>query len=223
METDSLATMKIFAAAVLVAAGSLGLAAARETILFAPDFSLGLASGWQNVAFFKKLTEYTVVRDGTNAWVRGVAEQSCSALSTKLDLAVPATLTLRWRWRIQGVPAGGSERDLSKFDHAARVFIAFDTWVGPPLTLNYLWGDAEKPGTVLVHPKSARAQLLVLQSGNALAGQWVTEERDVTADWRRVFGDKAMPRIVGLGLMTDADSLGQRLVGDYADIELIGK
>jgi hypothetical protein len=32
-----------------------------------------------------------------------------------------------------------------------------------------------------------------------------------------------MPKIVGLGVMTDSDSLGQRLVGSYANIELIGE
>jgi len=60
----------------------------------------------------------------------------------------------------------------------------------------------------------------VLQSGNAKTNQWVTEERDVTADWKKVFGDRPMPKIVGFGAMTDNDSLGQRLVGYYADFEL---
>ena len=106
---------------------------------------------------------------------------------------------------------------------AARVFLAFDTFIGPPRTLNYFWGDAEKTGTVLAHPKSARAQIFVVESGNARAGEWISEERDVTADWQKVFPDRPMPEIVGLGLMTDSDSLGQKLSGDYAAIELIGE
>jgi hypothetical protein len=31
-----------------------------------------------------------------------------------------------------------------------------------------------------------------------------------------------MPKVVGLGLMTDGDSLGQTLRGDYADLQLFG-
>jgi len=197
--------------------------ASAEEILFAENFSHGVSNGWQNVAFFKAPTDYQVRRDGTNFYLRGVAEKSCSALSVKLDLAPPAKLKLRWRWRVDGVNTNGSERDLKKFDHAARVFIAFDTFIGPPRTLNYLWADQEKPGTVLPHPKSARAQLFVLESGNAKAGQWIAEERDVTADWQRVFPGRPMPKIVGLGVMTDSDSLGQTLTGDYADIVLIGE
>ena len=195
---------------------------AAEKILFAENFSHGLSNGWQNVAFFKTPTEYQVVRDGTNFFVRGVAAKTCSALSFKLNLAPPDKLKLHWRWRIGGVNTNGSERDLKKFDHAARVFIAFDTFIGPPLTLNYLWGNAEKVGTVLEHPKSGRAQIFVVESGNARAGEWISEERNVVADWKKVFPDQPMPKIVGLGLMTDSDSLGQTLTGDYADIGLFG-
>jgi hypothetical protein len=197
--------------------------AAADKILFADNFSLGISNGWENVVFFKTPTDYQVHRDGTNFYLRGVADKSCSGLSMNLNLAPPEKLKLRWHWRIDGVNTNGSERDLAKFDHAARVFVAFDTFIGPPRTLNYLWGNTDPPGTVLPHPKSSRAQIFVLESGNAKAGQWVTEERDVTADWKRVFPDKAMPKIVGLGVMTDADSLGQKLTGDYADIELIAE
>jgi len=195
-------------------------ATAAEKILFADNFSCGFSNGWQNVSFFKKASDYQVHSTGTNFYVRGVADQSCSALSVKLDLVPPPKLKLRWRWRVEGVNTNGSERDLKKFDHAARVFVAFDTFIGPPLTLNYLWGDVEPPGTVLAHPKSSRAQILVLESGNARAGRWLSEERDLAADWARVFPGKAMPKIVGLGVMTDGDSLGMKLTGEYADIVL---
>ena len=202
---------------------SLARPLSAETVLFAAKFSHGISSSWENVAFFKQPTVYTVMSEGTNCFVRGVADKTCSGLTTKLDLAPPDKLKLRWRWRIASVNPAGSERDLKKFDHAARVYVAFDTFIGPPRSLNYLWGNVEKSGTVLEHPKSSRAQILVLESGNAKAGGWVAEERDVTADWKKVFPDKPMPKIVGLGLMTDSDSLGGKLTGDYADIELIAE
>jgi hypothetical protein len=196
--------------------------ASADKILFVEDFSHGISNGWQNLAYFKTPTDYQVCRDGTNFYVRGVADKTCSGLSIKLDLPPPAKMTLRWRWKIDAVAAGGSERDLKKFDHAARIFVAFDTWVGPPRTLNYLWGNAEPAGAVLEHPKSSRAELFVVESGNARAGHWISEERDVTADWERAFPGKPMPKIVGLGVMTDSDSLGEKLTGCYADIELTG-
>lgn len=202
---------------------TIGRAAAAEKVLFASDFSRGISNGWENVAFFKTPTAYAVVREGTNSFVRGTATKTCSGLTMKLNLAPPEKLKLRWRWRVAGVNTNGSERDIKKFDHAARVFVAFDTFIGPPRTLNYMWGNVEPAGAVLEHPKSSRAQIFVLESGAAKAGQWLKAERDVTADWKKVFPDKPMPKIVGLGLMTDNDSLGQPLTGDYADLELIAE
>lgn len=201
---------------------ALGRAQADE-LLFAEDFSHGISNVWQNVAFFKKPTDYRVCQDGTNFYLLAVANKACSALSVKLDLAPPKKLALRWRWRIDGVVTNGSERELARFDHAARVFVAFDTLIGPPRTVNYLWANVEPPGTILEHPKSGRAQLIVLESGNGKAGHWVAEERDVTADWRKAFPGKPMPKVVGLGVMTDSDSLGQKMTGSYADIQLIGE
>jgi uncharacterized protein YndB with AHSA1/START domain len=203
--------------------GALASPTAQGRILFAEDFTRGLSNGWENVAYFKPPTVYNIVHEGTNYFLRGVADKTSSALSDKLALVPPEKLKLRWRWRISGVNPNGSERDLKKFDHAARVFLAFDTFIGPPRTLIYLWGNVEKTGTVLAHPKSGRAQIFVLESGNARAGEWRAEERDVAADWRQVFGEQSMAKLVGIGLMTDSDSLGQKLTGDYADLELSGE
>lgn len=195
-------------------------ARAGGTILFAPDFSHGIPARWENVSFFSKKTDYSVVHEDTNVYLHAAADSACSALSVKLDLAARAKLKLHWRWRIDGVNTNGSERELAAFDHAARVFVAFDTHIGPLRSLNYTWANVEPPGTLLPHPKSRRTQLFVAESGNGRAGQWVTEERDLAADWARAFPGRPMPHIAGFGVMTDSDSLGGRLVGDYADIRL---
>ena len=63
--------------------------AAADKVLFAGDFSHGLSQGWQNVAFFKKPTDYQARREGTNFYLLGVADKGCSALSMKLNLAPP--------------------------------------------------------------------------------------------------------------------------------------
>lgn len=197
--------------------------APAEKILFFENFSNGIPASWENVTFFKKRTEYAAGRDGTNTFVRAVAIRGCSAFGTKLNLAPPADLVMRWRWKIDGVNTNASDRYLKTFDHAGRVFIAFDTFFGPPRVLDYLWGNVEKPGTLIDHPESGRIKLMVVESGNSRAGQWVPEQRDVTADWKRAFPGRKMPKIVGVGVMTDSDSLGGTLCGDYTDIELVAE
>lgn len=192
-------------------------------VFFAADFSRGLTNGWKNVPLYKGLTDYSVRRDGTNFYVHAAADNTCSALTTKVNLAPPAHLVLHWRWRIAGVNTNGSERDLKRFDHAARVFVAFDTFIGPPRTLNYFWANTERPGLMLEHPMTGRAKIFVVESGDAKAGQWISEERDVTADWKRAFPDRKMPKVAAVGMLTDGDSLEAKLSGDYADLDLLAE
>ncbi len=115
---------------------------------------------------------------------------------------------------------GASDRVVHDYDHAARVIIAFDTFIGPPRSIDYLWANTEPIGTTMPHPLMGRAQMLVLESGNGRAGEWVNEERDVSADWRRLFPGRKMPRIVGIGVLTDTDSTHTQATAQYADMEL---
>jgi hypothetical protein len=188
-------------------------------VLFASHFECGLAGRWQQVKFGLP-TDYAVALDGTNFFLHAAASNSCSALMAKLNLKPPAHLFLRWRWKIDHTPPHASDRTVRDYDHSARVLIAFDTFIGPPRSINYLWANSEKIGTAMSHPLVSRAQMLVLETGNTHAGEWITEERDVTADWRRLFGDKSMSKIVGVGVLTDTDSTHTQATAGYADLEL---
>ena len=213
--------IRLFFTALLFLIPALCRAAETNAVLFSENFAHGVSNRWQQVAF-GSLTDYRVVQDGTNFFLRASADKSCSAFTAKLNLNPPTKLTLRWRWKIDYAPTNGSERVTARFDHAARVFIAFDTFIGPPRSLDYLWANEEKVGTIMSHPLMSRAQLVVVESGNARAGEWISEERDVIADWKSAFGSRVMPKIIGIGVLTDGDSLGCKLTGDYADIELTG-
>jgi hypothetical protein len=42
------------------------------------------------------------------------------------------------------------------YDHAARLIIAFDSFIGPPRSLDYLWANTEPIGTAMPHPLMGR-------------------------------------------------------------------
>lgn len=191
-------------------------------LLFSEDFKRGLAGRWEQLRFGKQ-TDYSICREDTTKCLKAVADKTCSALMTKVDIKPPESLIARWRWKIDRIPSNSTDHVASSFDHAARVIIAFDTFIGPPRTLNYVWANREKAGTAFSHPLTGRAQMLALESGEQRAGEWISEERDVTADWHQLFGDKAMPRIVAIGVITDSENTGTRVTGYYANIQLLAK
>ena len=193
--------------------------AGAEGILFVDDFEKGLHSRWKKLEFTGE-TRHTIQREGTNAFVEATAASSASGLAIKLEALPPEGTIVRWRWKIDRIPEGGTETVLKTFDHTARLFVAFHTLIGPPKSINYVWGNVLPEGKTFQHPSSGRSRFIVLQSGNAKAGQWITEQRDLVADWQTLFGDDKPPKIVGLGFMTDSDGTKTTVTGCYDDITL---
>jgi hypothetical protein len=76
-------------------------------------------------------------------------------------------------------------------------------------------------GTVFDSPFSSGTKMIVVRSGRALAGTWVTEERNVLSDYDRSFGKGDTPPVPkGIAILTDSDNTHSRAVGDYGDISM---
>jgi len=197
-------------------------------------------TGWEALTFQKtpKHTRYTLVREGEEWVIRAESEAAASGLYRPLDLDARVYRVLTWRWKVEHVLAAADARRREGDDYAARVYVAFryepDTatlWerarygafrllygrYPPKVALNYVWDNRLPPGTVLDNAYTDRAKMIVVRSGAADAGRWVSESRDVYADYRTIVGDEP-PRIAGVALMTDTDDTGERAVAWYGAI-----
>jgi hypothetical protein len=191
----------------------------KGRVAFSEDFEHGLKAIWRPVDFEGE-TVHSVERDGTNSFLQARADSSASGLAVKLNSIPAEGATVSWKWKIDKIPPGGSDDTLKTFDHTARIFVAFKTLIGPPRTINYVWGNVVAQGKTFHHPSSGRSRLIVLQSGNARAGEWLLEKRNLAQDWKTLFGDDEPPAIVGLGLMTDSDGTKCAVTGCYDDLRL---
>jgi len=70
------------------------------------------------------------------------------------------------------------------------------------------------------HPLSARTKMLAVESGNRRAGERIAEERDFTADWRRLVPGQARPKIMDLGGLPGTDSTRTQVRIHYENVEL---
>jgi hypothetical protein len=219
----------------VVAAGPLDVAPFSR---MAPGGAIG--EGWQPLAFrrIEQHTRYALVRDGDATVVRADADASASGLVHRLDGPLAARPVLAWRWKIADVVAGGDPRRKDGDDYAARVYVTFrydparlsafdraryglakqlDGEYPPHAGITYVW-DARLPvGTVLPNAYTDRVKMIVVRSGAGEAGQWVTESRDVLADYRRAFGEDPPP-VSGVAIMTDTDQTGGRATAWYGDL-----
>ncbi len=209
-----------------------------------PPFSAlsSLSDGWEPLEFpnIERHSDYQLVIDDGTQVVRAQTDNSASGLIARMHLEPGAHLTIRWRWKISNIYDKGDARRKSGDDYPARIYVAFafqpdsaslferakraavSTLFGEDLPgngLNYIWANRLPVGTVVTNPFTDQTQMIAVNSGAARAGQWVTVERDIVADYRRAFGT-APPAIVGIGIMSDSDNTGESATAWYGDIKL---
>ncbi len=126
---------------------------------------------------------------------------------------------LTWRWRVKALPDGGDERVGEKNDSAAGLYVIFSqNWFRIPKSIKYVWSTTLPVGTVADRKLIGRPRVLVLRSGKARVGEWVTERVDLYEDYKRVWGGEPDEKTVGIAILTDADVTHTFAEADYADI-----
>jgi hypothetical protein len=147
---------------------------------------------------------------------------------------------LRWRWKVENLLAKGDVTRKQGDDYPARIYIAFAydpkrASVGqrikyeaarlfygeypPHAGLNYIWDSKAPPGAVVPNPFTDRVQMIVVDSGPAHVGEWVSHERNIYDDYRKAFKEEP-PMISGVAIMTDTDNTGESAAAYYGEIGL---
>jgi len=183
------------------------------------DFEDGLRPQWREKAFQGR-TEYRVVGDETGYVLEARSRGSASALILKQTIDLKAFPVLSWRWKVANVLPRGDARKKAGDDYAARIYVVFPHWFFPKTrTINYIWANRLPVGSVVPNPLTSNAMMVAVQSGEEKVGEWVLENRDVLADYRRIFGED--PPLAGaVAIMTDTDNTGSSAVAWYDDIRL---
>jgi hypothetical protein len=202
---------------------------------------MAIANGWKPLAFEKipRHTTYRLISDTGSTVVEAQAHASASGLTHAINVDLAKFPVLRWRWKIERLIEKADVHAKRGDDYPARLYVTFaydPQRVGilerakfeaarliygeyPPVAaLNYVWDGKAPVGTNVPNAYIARARMIVVQSGPALVGEWVTEERNVLEDYRNAFGGTPPP-VTGIAIMTDTDNTGESARAFFGDIE----
>ncbi|HEU4669654.1 MAG TPA: DUF3047 domain-containing protein [Dyella sp.] len=195
-------------------------------------------AGWQRYTMSRHKPPAAVMvetQDGRSV-VHIDADRSAGAIVDRFRASPQATLT--WRWKIDHTVAKGNLAKRSGDDFAARVYVFFDVPTrqlsfGQRMTLSiarhltgenlpaaaicYVWDNHHAIGTVAPNPFYAPVRTVVIESGNGKAGQWVSESRDLAADYRKAFG-RDPPPITGVAIAADTDNTRTRANAWFDDL-----
>ncbi len=178
----------------------------------------GDVSSWKERRFAGNTVYEAVHIDGQTV-LRASSAGHASGLFRKIRVDIRKTPILDWTWRVCEALGPVDERTRNGDDYAARVYVIHSR----PLlfwrtrALNYVWSGSAPRGATWPNAYTRSVRMIALRSGNGEAGRWVSERRDVRADFGRFLG-RTIRFIDAVALMTDTDDGGGRAVAHYGDI-----
>ncbi|MEA2625567.1 MAG: hypothetical protein QOD06_1612 [Candidatus Binatota bacterium] len=196
--------------------------------------------GWEPLRFprIERATDYRLQAIDGVVVVHATSRGAASGWIRKLRIDAREYPLVEWRWKIDGLIEGSDVRKKSGDDYPARLYVAFEyepsrasvlekakfeaarLYYGeypPGAAINYIWEARAPLGTVVPNPYTARAMMIVVESGRGRVGTWVTEQRNLLEDFRGAFGHDPPP-ISGVAIMTDTDDTGASASASYGDV-----
>lgn len=172
-----------------------------------------LMEGWRMLRVWGT-SQWKLVPDGTDVAIAPQVEGSSSALVRWIDIDADICPEVEWSWRVDELPEGADLAQRATDDVAASIFFAFGdpgplANPAPVPTLRYVWAtEANAEGSVIDSPYfSGTLRSLVVRSGTAELGTWVTERRNLRADFESAFGKPPPEPVRVMALFTDNDHL----------------
>jgi hypothetical protein len=142
-----------------------------------------------------------LVSDTVGQVLRLRSESSSFAIQKAVEVDLRQTPILAWQWKVAELPKGGNFFASSTDDQAAQLVLAF-SW---RRFITYIWDSTAPAGTMADAPspplRSVKA--VVVRSGEASKGTWITETRNVREDYKRLFGEEA-EKVVGVRIQINS-------------------
>lgn len=177
--------------------------------------------------------------DGRAA-VQVQSSRSMSLLATNVTVDLKKTPFLCWWWRVDGALKSADMTTKMGDDFAARVYVSVklaEDQMGfgrrlqlglaraiwgeavPDGAVNYVWDNLHAIGHEQANAYTDLAHMVVLQTGDSLAGRWVSQTRNVGSDVVRLFGLGA--QVVQVAVTTDTDNTGEQMRAGFADLKFV--
>jgi hypothetical protein len=162
---------------------------------------------------------YSFIVENKNVFMRAHDRQNSVQLFRKKGWKIGTNPVLSWKWRVIEFPKN-SNIEKVKNDSAVGIYIVFPARWFVPEAIKYVWSEKVPEGTII--RKKESFPTIVIRSGDADKGKWMLEERDVLADYEKLFKRRPSDP-VAFGFLTDSNNTGSEAIGDYDEFMILPK
>jgi hypothetical protein len=181
----------------------------------------GIPPGWKSgQSWGSPAYDFVVEQDGPAKVLHLKSQGDSSTISKAVKTHVKATPILEWRWKATTLPKGGDSRVKQTDDQALQVYVTFERFpaIARSRIIGYVWDSTAPEGLTIKSQKSGLVTYVIVRSGTANAGKWLTESRNVYEDYKRIYGEEPEDNLRGIAVAIDSDDTKSSADGHFGEI-----
>ncbi len=186
-----------------------------------PVGKTGIPDGWQGQTWGSPKYDFQVVSESPSKVLHLKSQDEGSTISKEVKVDVKQYPVLRWHWKAVVLPKGGDSRHKETDDQACQIYLTFPRF--PKMVrsriISYVWDSTAPTGTIVQSEKVGMVTYVVLRSGPAETGKWITETRNVLEDYKKIYGQDPGELAEAISLSIDSNDTHDRaecFVGEIA-------
>ncbi len=168
----------------------------------------GIPPGWEKQRWGSPAYDFTVIENEGHKvlHLKSAGDSSNVSKEIKGKVNLKETPILEWTWKVTVLPQGADSRKKETDDQAAQLYV---TWPRFPEAvrsriIGYIWDTTAPAGSTIKSQKTGTVTYVVVRSGAADLGKWVTERRNVREDFKKIYGEEPEdPSVLSFGIDSD--------------------
>jgi len=216
----SLSTAAALAAALLI----ITPARAADTLVIEdwskqPEGKTGIPEGWKGQSWGSPKYDFRIETVDGRKVIHLKSDGDSSAIVKEEKVDVATWPIIEWTWRVVKLPAGGDARKSATDDEAAQIYVVFPRFPSAVRSrvIAYIWDTTAPVGSVFKSEKTGTVTYVVVRSGAADLGKWLTERRNVLEDYKKIYGENPSEEVGVISVLIDSNdtrSSAEAFVGE---------
>ena len=138
--------------------------------------------------------------------LRSKIESSVIRKDIRGKVNLKETPILEWSWKAVALPKNGDCRKRSADDQAAQLYVVWPRFPEAVRSqiIGYIWDTTAPAGSIVKSEKTSTVTYVVMRSGPADLGKWITERRNVVEDYKKIYGaEPDSPGYISIAIDSD--------------------
>ena len=166
----------------------------------------GVPSGWKAQNWGSPSYDFEIVSEDSTRVLYMKSNGDSSTINKEIKVDCNDYQILQWKWKVVELPKGADARKKATDDEAAQIYVTFPRFPSAVRSriIGYIWDTTAPAGSIFKSQKTGLVTYVVMRSGPADLGKWITERRNVVEDYKKIYGaEPDSPGYISIAIDSD--------------------